>query len=95
MVERGNAFWKRHLAFRDFLRVHSEHAKAYGQLKSRLAAQYPQDSEAYIDGKDGLIKELEALALDWCAGLFLAQNSDSGSGSNSNQSRPSSAAENS
>lgn len=82
MVERESEFWKRHMAFRDFLRVHPEHAKAYGQLKSRLAAQYPQDSEAYMDGKNALIKELEVLALDWYARWRVAQNSESGSGSN-------------
>ena len=58
---------ERHLAFRDYLRCHPEAANAYGQLKLSLAAAYPADIVAYMDGKDGPIKELEAAALAWRA----------------------------
>lgn len=67
MVEQGSEIWTRHVAFRDFLRTHPERAQAYGQLKAHLAAQYPQDAPSYMEGKDALIKVLEALALDWFA----------------------------
>jgi GrpB-like predicted nucleotidyltransferase (UPF0157 family) len=53
------------VAFRDFMRVHPDAAKQYGDLKRRLAEAHPHDIEAYMDGKDGFIKEMEARALEW------------------------------
>jgi GrpB-like predicted nucleotidyltransferase (UPF0157 family) len=57
----------RHLAFRDFMRAHRELADRYGELKLRLAAAHPHDMQAYMDGKDGFIKEMQARALEWLA----------------------------
>lgn len=56
---------ERHLAVRDYLREHSEDAAAYGELKSELAQKYPRDIEAYCDGKDSFVKNLEKKALAW------------------------------
>jgi GrpB-like predicted nucleotidyltransferase (UPF0157 family) len=56
---------ERHLAFRDYLRSHSDAAEEYSQLKCRLARQYPSDIEAYTDGKDPFIKATEEVALAW------------------------------
>ncbi len=56
---------ERHLAFRDFLRTHPEAVAAYAALKRELAQRHPDDIVAYMDGKDGLIKQLEAEALVW------------------------------
>jgi len=58
---------QRHLAVRDFLRTHPEAASQYGSLKERLARQYPDDIEAYMDGKDSFVKNLEKKAIDWHA----------------------------
>jgi GrpB-like predicted nucleotidyltransferase (UPF0157 family) len=58
---------ERHLAFRDFLRVHPDVARQYGDLKQRLALAHPTDLEAYRDGKDPFIKATEASALAWIA----------------------------
>jgi gluconate kinase len=55
----------RHLAFRDYLRHQPVVAMAYGRLKAGLAAQHPQDLEAYTDGKDAFVKEQEQRALAW------------------------------
>ncbi|MCB0025244.1 MAG: bifunctional GNAT family N-acetyltransferase/GrpB family protein [Caldilinea sp.] len=55
----------RHLAFRDYLRTHAEARAAYAELKIELAERHPTDIVAYMDGKDGLIKQLEAEALVW------------------------------
>ena len=38
---------------------------AYAELKIELAERHPTDIVAYMDGKDGLIKQLEAEALVW------------------------------
>lgn len=56
---------ERHLAFRDYLCEHSEIAQAYGDLKADLASKYPYDVEAYCDGKDNFVKEVERQALKW------------------------------
>ena len=56
---------ERHLAVRDYLRTHPQDAYEYGQLKSKLAALYPSDIEAYCAGKDAFVKELERKALKW------------------------------
>ena len=55
----------RHLAVRDYLRKHPEAARAYGDLKAKLALRHPEDIEAYMNGKDAFVKELEKKALDW------------------------------
>ncbi|KEJ01993.1 GrpB family protein [Clostridium botulinum] len=56
---------ERHLAVRDYLRTHPEEAFEYGELKSRLATMFLDDIEAYCDGKDHFVKELERKALEW------------------------------
>jgi len=56
---------QRHLAVRDYLRTHSPEANHYGRLKESLAKQFPNDIEAYMDGKDSFVKELERKAVQW------------------------------
>jgi GrpB-like predicted nucleotidyltransferase (UPF0157 family) len=65
--QRGSPHIQRHLAFRDFLRAHMAIADQYAELKQRLAGAHPTDMEAYMDGKDGFVKEMEARALSWVA----------------------------
>lgn len=55
--------FKRHVAFRDYLRVHPAEAKAHGDLKKALAAQFRDDRDAYMAGKDELVKEILARAM--------------------------------
>lgn len=43
------------LAVRDYLRTHPDTVRAYGELKKRLAAQFPTDIDSYVDGKTDLI----------------------------------------
>ncbi|PMC34424.1 hypothetical protein CJ195_23540 [Bacillus sp. UMB0899] len=56
---------KRHLAFRDYLKSCPDEVKNYGELKERLAQQFPYDIESYINGKDEFVKEIERKALEW------------------------------
>jgi GrpB-like predicted nucleotidyltransferase (UPF0157 family) len=56
------------LAVRDYLRGHPDVARRYGELKQRLAAQFPNDIDSYIFGKTDLV--LEVLR---SAGLSAAQ----------------------
>ena len=66
-VVRGDDFWVRHIAFRDYLRAHPEAAAAYYELKRELAARCRK--EDYTDAKSPFIQGVLASALrpdvDW------------------------------
>jgi GrpB-like predicted nucleotidyltransferase (UPF0157 family) len=51
-----------HLAVRNYLRTHPETAHQYGELKKRLAREFPHDIDRYIDGKTNLILEILRVA---------------------------------
>lgn len=65
IYQHGNPVIVRHLAFRDYMIAHPDEAQVYSELKASLAAQFPHDFEAYMEGKDGYIKEMEQRALRW------------------------------
>jgi GrpB-like predicted nucleotidyltransferase (UPF0157 family) len=62
IVQIGGEFWRRHIAFRDYLRAHPEAADEYAALKRRLAAQHPRDSHAYTHAKSEFILGIEKKA---------------------------------
>ena len=51
----GSVGLNNHRTFRDHLRTHPEDLLEYGRLKRELAARYPHDIDAYIDGKTSFI----------------------------------------
>jgi GrpB-like predicted nucleotidyltransferase (UPF0157 family) len=55
--------WIERIAFRDYLRDHSDVAAEYAVLKRRLAEQYQFDREAYSDAKGPFIRHVVDLAL--------------------------------
>ncbi|MFD1361807.1 GrpB family protein [Lentibacillus salinarum] len=65
IFEVGSPHIKRHLAFRDYLRQHPRTAEHYSSLKLDLAAHFPDDMDAYIDGKNRFVQETEQKALAW------------------------------
>jgi GrpB-like predicted nucleotidyltransferase (UPF0157 family)/RimJ/RimL family protein N-acetyltransferase len=65
----GSPQIERHLAFRDFMRVHPDNANQYDALKRRLAEQSPADISRYTDGKDAFISEMDAKAASWLAAM--------------------------
>ncbi len=67
VFEANSSEARRHLRFRDYLIAHPDEAQAYSYLKRRLAKAHPADIGAYMDGKDGLIKEIDAKAAAWRA----------------------------
>lgn len=48
----------RHLLFRDYLRTHSENAKAYSELKKDLAVRFRNDRNAYSEAKTEFVREI-------------------------------------
>jgi len=54
---------RRHLAFRDYLRLHPDEARACNDLKKDLARRFPHDIDAYIEGKSEFIQRIYQLAL--------------------------------
>ena len=61
----------RHLAYRDYLRAHSDIAAKYESLKRQIAANCNHDIEKYCAGKDPFIKHHQKLALDYVGALAL------------------------
>jgi GrpB-like predicted nucleotidyltransferase (UPF0157 family) len=55
-LEAGSSEWER-LLFRDYLRAHPDSARAYGALKQRIAAEYPDDRVAYAKAKTDFVAE--------------------------------------
>jgi GrpB-like predicted nucleotidyltransferase (UPF0157 family) len=55
-VIKGNDFWIRHLAFRDYLRAHPESAVAYYNLKRDLAMRFTK--EEYTQAKMPFIEDV-------------------------------------
>ena len=53
-----SAFWRDHLTFRNRLRADKSLRDAYAALKHDLAARFPRDREAYIEGKQPFVKEI-------------------------------------
>ena len=46
------------VAFRDYLRVDSDAARRYGELKKQLAAQFPNDIDSYVFGKTDFVLDV-------------------------------------
>jgi GrpB-like predicted nucleotidyltransferase (UPF0157 family) len=65
LVEQDGALWREYLDFRNYLRAHAEAAARYADLKRSLAARFPRDREAYIDGKTAFVRETVATAAIW------------------------------
>jgi GrpB-like predicted nucleotidyltransferase (UPF0157 family) len=57
-VALDSAFFRSHIAFRDALRADTALAADYWKLKQRLAARFPDDRAAYVDGKAAFIHEV-------------------------------------
>ena len=57
--------YKRHIAFRDYLKAHPDVRDEYDALKRALAQREFKDSLAYNDAKDSFVKQTERDALLW------------------------------
>jgi GrpB-like predicted nucleotidyltransferase (UPF0157 family) len=74
LIAVGTTQWLRPLAFRDYLRDHSNVAAEYEALKRRLALEHHFDREAYTQAKHPFIDRITVMAL----GLGYGGSSDAG-----------------
>ncbi len=61
----GEKQWNDYLNMRDYLNAHKDKAKEYSDLKERLAKTYPEDRQAYTNGKSELIETILQSAEEW------------------------------
>lgn len=61
----GSPHVERHLAFRDYLRNHTDVAAAYSDLKAQLTKGGNPSWDEYIDGKEPFIAKVEGDAVNW------------------------------
>jgi len=65
LVPTGSARYVEELAFRDYLRAHPDHARAYEALKRELAVRFRDDRDGYTEGKAAFVRELTDRAVAW------------------------------
>jgi GrpB-like predicted nucleotidyltransferase (UPF0157 family) len=68
VCQAGSEHEFRHIAVRDFLRIHVDEAARYAAVKRQVVARHPQDRLAYIGGKDEYVTALERRAVTWARG---------------------------
>lgn len=61
-VELNSDWWRRHIAFRDYLRANYEARDEYYSLKVKLAENDWENKDDYTDAKTEFVKRIEALA---------------------------------
>ncbi len=65
VFQRGNSEILRHINFRDYMIAHPKDAKAYSELKERLAKEYTYDSLSYVAGKNDFVRDIDEKARIW------------------------------
>ncbi|EPD53708.1 hypothetical protein HMPREF1210_00531 [Paenisporosarcina sp. HGH0030] len=66
----GHENIKRHLDFKAYLTTHPLDAQKYGELKVKLAAQFPDNTYEYQEGKEAFIKQLIKKVEKWTSQQF-------------------------
>lgn len=54
-----------HLAFKQYMNAHPDDARAYGELKLKLAGQFSHDVHMYQTGKEQFLDEMILKATEW------------------------------
>ena len=62
VFETGDPEIERCVGFRDYLLQHADMAQAYACIKRCLAAEFPYDTNHYVQGKDSFIRRVDYLA---------------------------------
>lgn len=58
VCKKDNEELHRHITFRDYLRKHADDREDYSQIKKEMTKKYPEDIEAYIEGKQPIINAI-------------------------------------
>jgi len=61
----GNPQVERHLNFRNYLIANPQEAQAYSRLKEKLAQQFAENIDGYVEGKNDFIQEIDRKAGIW------------------------------
>jgi GrpB-like predicted nucleotidyltransferase (UPF0157 family) len=64
----GSEEYRKHIAFRDYLRTHAKEATLYGALKRTLALQFRDDRSMYTMGKSAFIGQITNRAMKFQPG---------------------------
>lgn len=64
----GNENIRKHLDFKEYLIHNPEEARNYGELKIKLAKQFPNNTYKYQEGKEVFVNELVKKAVNWSIG---------------------------
>lgn len=59
------SLWNDYINMRDYLNANEEKAKEYSHLKEYLANEYPENRQAYTNGKSALIENILQSAEEW------------------------------
>ena len=65
IYQEGNENIRIHLDFKEYLLNFPEDAKSYGELKIKLASQFPNDHHKYQDYKQEFVNKLVKKAMNW------------------------------
>jgi GrpB-like predicted nucleotidyltransferase (UPF0157 family) len=65
IFQTGDPRVERHLNFRSCLIAHPQEAQAYSALKEKLAQQFPEDIDSYVEGKTHFIQDIDIKARIW------------------------------
>lgn len=65
VIPTASIHWKRHIAFREYLRVHDTVRLEYQNLKEHLSLQQWENGNHYNSAKNDFIKYHETKALEW------------------------------
>ena len=58
VCEKDGLGLKNPIELRNYLRLHQDEARAYGELKKRLAERFPYDIDSYVRGKTEFVLEI-------------------------------------
>lgn len=65
VVEKNSSEWLRHIAFRDYLKVHEKVRLEYAKIKAALSQKTWKHGMEYNKGKNSFIKREEKNAVEW------------------------------
>ena len=62
LVEEGGLLWREYVAFRDYLRAHTDTARQFADVKRILVVRFACDREGYMQAKSAQVEEILRLA---------------------------------